>query len=515
MKWSLRGMFTLLLLLPIAAFSQTPDTSLLNTAPPSPVGSGARAMGTGGAFIAIADDATAATWNPAGLTQLVFPEAGLAYTYEDRDIDGDNVYFRSINYLSVVYPFSVGEVNVATSLNFQRLYDFSFENNFDTFEERDGIAASVLNSDFDGDGISGPYVISKNWQYDSTRVIGMNEIMGEVGAVSPAVAIQVTPQFSLGFTYNLLKDGIVGPRYENTYEHTRAGTYQEFAGVYVDNSSPFCTCNGGKPCNTDPVAGPIYDMVDNPSCMDMNDQLIDGTTAWTTPIDYTSNYQSTQKISLSGHNFNVGLLWKATPRVTIGAVYRSEFEAKIEREQRINKINSSTGATMLHYKFDEMMRFPASYGVGAAFRYSDALSIALDVSRIEWDRFVYHYEHGKYNEVSPVNGAPVEYADIDPTMTYRLGAEYLVIQPGYVVPIRGGFFYDPEPAAGAPDDYYGVAVGTGLARGPLILDLTYWYRWGNDVTLYSSYDPKTHKVKETRGDITRQMLMLSAVVHME
>ena len=33
---------------------------------PSPVGAGARATGVGSAFIALADDATAAAWNPGG-----------------------------------------------------------------------------------------------------------------------------------------------------------------------------------------------------------------------------------------------------------------------------------------------------------------------------------------------------------------------------------------------------------------------------------------------------------------
>ena len=51
---------------------------------PNPVGSGARAMGMGGAFIAIADDATAASWNPAGLIQLEKPELSIVGAYFNR-----------------------------------------------------------------------------------------------------------------------------------------------------------------------------------------------------------------------------------------------------------------------------------------------------------------------------------------------------------------------------------------------------------------------------------------------
>jgi hypothetical protein len=43
----------------------------------NPVGSGARALGMGGAFIAVADDATAASWNPGGLIQLETPEVSV------------------------------------------------------------------------------------------------------------------------------------------------------------------------------------------------------------------------------------------------------------------------------------------------------------------------------------------------------------------------------------------------------------------------------------------------------
>ena len=52
-----------------------------------------------------------------------------------------------------------------------------------------------------------------------------------------------------------------------------------------------------------------------------------------------------------------------------------------------------------------------------------------------------------------------------------------------------------------------------MASGPLILDVTYWYRWGNDVTLYTVGDGKA--IDEVNGDIGEQMIMLSAIVHMQ
>ena len=48
---------------------------------PAPVGSVGRAQGKAVAFIAVADDATAASHNPAGLVQLQEPEASVVGSY--------------------------------------------------------------------------------------------------------------------------------------------------------------------------------------------------------------------------------------------------------------------------------------------------------------------------------------------------------------------------------------------------------------------------------------------------
>ena len=85
---------------------------------PNPVGSGARAQGMGGAFIAVADDATAASWNPAGLVQLERPEFSFVGDYSRRkeeyssdsrpEIETSSTSNETrLNFLSLTFPFSL------------------------------------------------------------------------------------------------------------------------------------------------------------------------------------------------------------------------------------------------------------------------------------------------------------------------------------------------------------------------------------------------------------------------
>jgi hypothetical protein len=71
---------------------------------PPAVSPGARSLGLGGAFVAVADDATAAWTNPSGLMQLVRPEIsadGRGWS-EDRDAVASNQ--SNLGFLSFVLP---------------------------------------------------------------------------------------------------------------------------------------------------------------------------------------------------------------------------------------------------------------------------------------------------------------------------------------------------------------------------------------------------------------------------
>jgi hypothetical protein len=50
-----------------------------------------------------------------------------------------------------------------------------------------------------------------------------------------------------------------------------------------------------------------------------------------------------------------------------------------------------------------------------------------------------------------------------------------------VIPLRAGVFYDPEPAEGSPDNFYGFSIGSGIAYKNIVYDIGYQYRFGRDV----------------------------------
>ncbi len=96
-----------------------PDHLVEIPSSPNPVGSGARAIGMGGAFIAVADDATAASWNPGGIVQLDKPEISFVYKYlrrsENKSFENhpeasstDSVDYHNLNFFSAAYPSDPG-----------------------------------------------------------------------------------------------------------------------------------------------------------------------------------------------------------------------------------------------------------------------------------------------------------------------------------------------------------------------------------------------------------------------
>jgi hypothetical protein len=99
------------------------------------VGAGARAYGMGGAFLARADDATAASWNPAGLSYLRRPElslVGARNTFSSEEfrpatefLETETGVGRIADFVAATYPLSIGSVSGAAQISYQRVINFT------------------------------------------------------------------------------------------------------------------------------------------------------------------------------------------------------------------------------------------------------------------------------------------------------------------------------------------------------------------------------------------------------
>ncbi|MEO8501650.1 MAG: hypothetical protein ABI565_12095, partial [Vicinamibacteria bacterium] len=105
------------------------------------VGSGARAFGMGGAFLARADDATAASWNPAGLSYLRRWEFSLVGVQNDfaqniprlndavspaRPVTTlDQLRGSVADFAGVAYPLRLSGRTGAVQISYQRSFSFT------------------------------------------------------------------------------------------------------------------------------------------------------------------------------------------------------------------------------------------------------------------------------------------------------------------------------------------------------------------------------------------------------
>lgn len=381
----------------------------------NPVGSGARALGMGGAFIAVADDATAASWNPGGLIQLERPEISMvlegvhrveeiAFAARPEGDGRETVSSAALNYMSAAYPFTFMDRNMVVSLNYQRLFDFTRQWSFDFASNADGLVRTD--------------------RYDYLQD-------GELTALGLAFAVEITPLFSLGITLNRWDDDIT----PNQWEQEVA-----FQGAGLDAGMPF-----------------------------------------------SASYRSLEKWSFEGTSVNIGMLWRLSADVTVGAVFKSPFDADVRHESRFRGVvnrdgDAAASVTDFTSVTSETLEMPMSFGVGVAWQITREFRAALDVYRTQWDDFVLRDAAGRAS--SPVTGGPLGEAGVDPTHQVRVGVEYLFITDRFILPLTAGVFYDPAPAPGSPDDIYGFSVGSGVGWGRFHFDLAYQFRFGNDIGGY-------------------------------
>lgn len=415
----------------VYAESEHPNIKIEFASSPNPVGSGARAMGMGGAFISVADDATAASWNPAGLLQINWSEVSVVGNWFHRTEDNSfginpeadgtqSVSSKDINYFSLTYPFVAFEqcMPMVISLNYQQLYEFNREWNVHFIHR--SISEFVSLTEY------------TDVDYDQT---GTLSALG----IAYAFKLPVKEHVYFGSTLNLWDDDLFNNEWDEKYYQTGKTTLiHSFPGV--------------------------------PSS-----------------IETVSEYIRTDHYSFSGFNANLGLLWKKVgifkdkDYLKVGMVVKLPFTADLTHKRTQDQMLNGDSLAGIPVESGEELDMPLSYGIGISYRPSNTFTISADIYRTEWDDFILTDSNG--HETSPITNESPEASDIDATHQIRLGTEYLYHVKGrkYQIPFRAGLFYDPAPAKGGHDDYYGFSLGSGFESYYVVFDVAYQCRLGKDV----------------------------------
>ncbi|MDP2325467.1 MAG: outer membrane protein transport protein, partial [Gammaproteobacteria bacterium] len=294
---------------------------------PTPIGAGARAAGMADAFVAIADDATAASWNPAGLVQLEAPELSIVGAWNSvadhfsaasthPEVDGmHDVENLDLNYLSFVYPlpFVVLDRNVTVSLNYQQKYDFTRK--FSTRKHQHNLTSAL-----------GRISLFQRLDFEQS---------GGLSTVSPALAFELTHRISFGASLNLWRST---PFNDNSWTQEIRDT---------QNAALLGTARQGI-------------------------------------LRTREAYED-----FEGENWTLGLLWDINDRWKLGMRYDTAFTGEVdyERRGRLYREGVRPPFVSLNKKEKRHVRFPDSLALGVAYRANDRLTLSMDVTRTDWHDF--------------------------------------------------------------------------------------------------------------------------------
>ncbi len=517
---------------------------------PLPSGSGARALGLGGAFTAVADDATAASWNPAGLIQLQTPEASVVArgtriinrhhsTDDDFEVGTDRFDSMGVNYLSLVYPFPLLGRNWVFSANYQEAYDFEQRFSADmsphtsSVQSRSEAQTSRETSVMDISNNRGRIQFTSD---TTTRIQSSlaqtlkSELVSSVDfeqegildAVSPVLAVEVTPRVWCGAALNVYRDGLLGRQsirsrtlahYSGTSESvSRTVTERETSGAYAFEGEVWVPPFGGQPGYFKPIdrtEGTFPTLSDTSVASRRDVVKFDGV------YEEHNEYDS-----LDGLNTTLGLLWTLSRQLSLGLTVDTPWTADATQTRQIRNTVTTYDASRTRLldvtssletdTGDIEIHFPLYCAVGAVWRWNNQFYTSLDVSRTQWSDF--WYRRAGEGKTNPLDGTAYGVNELDDCWSVRAGCEFLKINAWTAIPFRAGVGWEQRPAIDAPDNYWQFSAGTGisLGKGPrsLILDVAYIHTRGDGVS--GSRIPGQDSFD---SDVRRHDVYISSIVH--
>jgi len=397
----------------------------------------------GGAFISVADDATAAQANPAGLTNLGSPQ--LFAEIRHTSVEPSTLEHTFLD------PFSDPAAPDG--------YSISVETNPESITTPSFISY-VHPIKWVSLGVSRQEVLNvRNQTLNRHEFLfgGVNDIRSGFGRIDLSLvnwnfsfAAKLAEQFRIGVTvsYGMLNQ-----------ESLVRNTYEDPTGALIGDTN---------------FAGIPFEM-----------------------------YSTSAESSSSDVYFTGGFLWNITPNVSFGGVYRQGGEFSVDQtlvaqalDQRLvpgritsrvffNETGTLISEDREEFDFSNQFKVPDVVGIGLAVRPTGRLTIALDAVRVVWTDLLEDF-NSRLNILTVGWQTEEEAAFIvDDQTDFHFGLEYVFGKEGKTLwAVRGGFhtemdnrlradFPDGEFGFGlannsnfpAGDDEYHYSVGLGIVLG--------------------------------------------------
>lgn len=365
---------------------------------------GARARGMGGAFVAIADDASSVYSNPAGLTSLFRPEVsieGRVWNLRFLTIDRGHAFGSPSNigvdtisglqdreftntigspaFMSAVYPRG----RLAVGVFHHRLvsYDMSHETQGPFFNCRGGGRGANGAPPFCEQGDAGDGV-DRVFPFRADTQLGIT-------GTGITLAVRAAERLKLGVSaqvsrFDIQSRGLVyAARFGQKYAAADWSVQNlEIAGVRMGKDA--------------------------------------------------------------GFSFNAGALLDVSAEVTIGATFRQGEEFKYLSQSVAGRANVVDAGTMFLNVSDTSFRVPDTWAAGVAYKPSNSWRIGFEYDRIQYRQLLDTYINTTIPDTWPEARIMQEHITVDNSDQFRLGAEYS--RPafgGRLLSFRAGVWTDP------------------------------------------------------------------------
>ena len=455
----------LLLILTIAAFSfaQTAEEAVDLTE--NEQGFGIKAAALGNAFTGIADDYSAIYWNPGGLAQIhqqqiygslnhIQLKTDATYLDNKTSVDQGFTKFQSFGY---VYPFPTRRGSLVLALGYQRIRDLNSITQFNGYNTTSNDLAFSIYNDLGYNGLT----LAFDRDFELSQDIKQE---GHIAQWSVGAAIDLSPTFSAGLTFNLIGGG----------------------SDYRLKYSQLDTQGKNSYDITDSLGNPLDEF-------------------------YYDSYKIEEMVSTdySGVEFKAGGIWHPNKNLKVGGSitfpmnlsldetwnYSDDLQYDIhilaeDQTYRYDDPYDSTGT------FSYEIKMPFKFDLGLSYSIKNLL-MAASMRYVDWTQL----------QLKEADNTPSYYATMfteqndrvptlfRPVLSYSFGAQYGLFNN--TIQLRGGYRYVPTPykdvSKKADKTYYTAGVGLKVSEGTVI-DVAlihgfyeakeyYRYDWDNDNTI--------------------------------